>query len=137
MNSLARRAGSWLGRWLSQPHHRHGASLPTRLELLAKALQPGDVLLVEGETRVSVAIKYLTQSTWSHAALFIGDAAGRNGPGGTALCFVEADIIEGVRLVELSEFEGLHSRICRPVGLGDEDRQRRRCPGKWCNSVSG
>ena len=124
MNSLARRAGSWLGRWLSQPHHRHGASLPTRLELLAKALLPGDVLLVEGETRVSVAIKYLTQSTWSHAALFIGDATGRNGPGGTALCFVEADIIEGVRLVELSEFEGLHSRICRPVGLSDEDRQR-------------
>ena len=39
-------------------------------------LQPGDVLLVEGNSRVSVAIKYLTQSTWSHAALYIGDALG-------------------------------------------------------------
>jgi len=124
MNLLARRVGGWLGHWLSQPHHRHGASLPTRLDLLESALQPGDVLLVEGETRVSVAIKYLTQSTWSHAALFIGNTVGRNGPGGTALCFVEADIIEGVRLVELSEFAGLHSRICRPVGLSDDDRQR-------------
>lgn len=124
MNSLARRAGSWLGRWLSQPHHRHGASLPTRLELLEKALRPGDVLLVEGETRVSVAIKYLTQSTWSHAALYIGEAAGQIGPGDTPFCFVEADIIEGVRLVELAEFDGLHCRICRPVGLTDDDRQR-------------
>lgn len=124
MNLLARRVGSWLGHWLSQPHHRHGASLPTRLDLLKSALQPGDVLLVEGETRVSVAIKYLTQSTWSHAALFIGNTVGRKGLGGTALCFVEADIIEGVRLVELSEFAGLHSRICRPVGLSDDDRQR-------------
>ncbi|MBL8429044.1 MAG: lipo-like protein [Dechloromonas sp.] len=124
MNVLARRVGSWLGRWLSQPHHRHGASLPTPLELLAKALRPGDVLLVEGETRVSVAIKYLTQSTWSHAALFIGDAAECNGPNGTPLNFVEADIIEGIRLVELAEFDGLHCRICRPVGLSDEDRQR-------------
>lgn len=124
MNSLARRAGSWLGHWLSQPHHRHGVSLPTRLELLEKTLRPGDVLLVEGDTRVSVAIKYLTQSTWSHAALYIGDAAGRSGSGRSPSCFVEADIIEGVRLVELSEFDGLHCRICRPVGLTDADRQR-------------
>jgi len=124
MNLLARRVGSWLGHWLSQPHHRHGASLPTPLELLEKTLEPGDVLLVEGETRVSVAIKYLTQSTWSHAALYIGDATGRRGPDGSPLCFVEADIIDGVRLVELSEFDGLHCRICRPVGLSDDDRQR-------------
>jgi len=124
MNALARQLGGWLGRWLSQPHHRHGASLPPRLALLGAALRPGDVLLVEGETRVSVAIKYLTQSTWSHAALYIGDAAGQNGPGGTPLCFVEADIIESVRLVELAEFDGLHCRICRPLGLSDDDRQR-------------
>lgn len=124
MNVLARRVGGWLGRWLNQPHHRHGAALPTPRERLAATLQPGDVLLVEGETRVSVAIKYLTQSTWSHAALFIGNAAGRIGPDGTALCFVEADIIDGIRLVELSEFDGLHSRICRPVGLSDADRQQ-------------
>lgn len=124
MNALARHVGSWLGRWLSQPRHRHGASLPTRLDLLEKTLQPGDVLLVEGETRVSVAIKYLTQSTWSHAALFIGDAAGRLAPDGKPLCFVEADIIDGVRLVELAKFAGLHCRICRPVGLSDDDRRR-------------
>lgn len=124
MNELARRIGGWLGAWLSRQQHRHGTAMPTARERLAATLQPGDVLLVEGNTRVSVAIKYLTQSTWSHAALFIGDAAGRKGPNGMSLCFVEADIIEGVRLVGLSEFDGLHTRICRPIGLSDDDRRQ-------------
>jgi hypothetical protein len=86
---------------------------------LAATLRPGDVLLVESQTRVSVAIKYLTQSTWSHAALYVGECGRSFSPHG----FVEADIVAGVRIVGLSEFTGLHSRICRPVGLTDEDRK--------------
>ncbi len=39
-------------------------------------IKPGDVLLVEGRARVSTAIKYLTQSTWSHAALVMNSDAG-------------------------------------------------------------
>jgi hypothetical protein len=66
-----------------------------------------------------VAIKYLTQSTWSHAALYVGDC-GQGAPH----CFVEADIVNGIRVVGLEEFAGLHSRICRPVGLTDTDRRR-------------
>jgi len=124
MNRMQRTVGGWLARWLSRPSHVHGSSLPTRSDLLAATLQPGDVLLVEGETRVSIAIKYLTQSTWSHAALFIGDAAGRKDAHGQPLSFVEADIIEGVRLAALTEFNGLHCRICRPVGLAENDRCR-------------
>lgn len=121
MNSLARYIGGWLGRWLTRPVHVHGASPPPRLDLLAGALRPGDVLLVEGSTRVSVAIKYLTQSSWSHAALYIGDAAGCCAADGAPLCFVEADIIDGVRLVGLPEFRGLHCRVCRPVNLAADD----------------
>jgi hypothetical protein len=121
MNGLTRRLGSLLGHWLSQPTHVHGSSPPTRPDLLAATLQPGDVLLVEGHSRVSVAIKYLTQSTWSHAALYIGQNAGKNCPDDAAHCFVEADIVEGVRLVGLAEFSGLHSRICRPVNLSTAD----------------
>lgn len=121
MNDLTRKLGSWLGRWLSQPTHVHGSSPPTRADLLADTLQPGDVLLVEGHSRISVAIKYLTQSTWSHAALYIGRGAGKIGGNHAAPCFVEADIVEGVRLVGLAEFSGLHSRICRPVNLSASD----------------
>jgi hypothetical protein len=64
-----------------------------------------------------VAIKYLTQSTWSHAALFVGAAAGLVDAEGRPCTFVEADINEGVRAVGVDVFEGLHCRICRPVGL--------------------
>jgi hypothetical protein len=33
-------------------------------------------LLVEGKGRISGSIKYLTQSTWSHSALYVGPMAG-------------------------------------------------------------
>lgn len=119
MNPLAASLGRRLGRWLSRSSHVHGTSLPLPLESLAATLRPADVLLVEGQTRVSVAIKYLTQSTWSHAALYVGDR-GSGRPHG----FVEADIVAGVRLVGLDAFAGLHCRICRPVGLSEADRAR-------------
>lgn len=110
--------GGRLGHWLSKPAHIHGTAQPTPGHLLASVIQPGDVLLVEGNSRVSVVIKYLTQSTWSHAALYVG-AEGAPGMAADieAPCFIEADITQGIRLVGFSEFHGLHSRICRPIGL--------------------
>ncbi|MFN3310600.1 MAG: YiiX/YebB-like N1pC/P60 family cysteine hydrolase [Thermomonas sp.] len=102
----------------------HGTAPAVPAGKLLACLQPGDVLLVEGNSRISAAIKYLTQSTWSHAALFVGfDALQQAGWPGTH-CFVEADIVEGVRSVGIEEFTGLHTRICRPVGLQEADRQR-------------
>ncbi|HEU0200240.1 MAG TPA: hypothetical protein VFR86_07375, partial [Burkholderiaceae bacterium] len=68
-------------------------------------------------TRVSIAIKYLTQSTWSHAALYVGRRVGRSNGSGEALALIEADVIEGVRAVPVSMYADLHTRICRPVGL--------------------
>ncbi|MGB4911861.1 MAG: YiiX/YebB-like N1pC/P60 family cysteine hydrolase [Candidatus Dechloromonas phosphoritropha] len=123
MNGVTRKLGNWLGRWLTQPAHVHDSSPVMHSELLEATLQPGDVLLVEGHSRVSVAIKYLTQSTWSHAALYIGTPPSDYRAGCPNHCFVEADIVEGVRLVGLAQFAGLHSRICRPVSLTAEDVQ--------------
>jgi hypothetical protein len=88
---------------------------------LLACLRPGDVVLVEGRSRISVAIKYLTQSTWSHAALYTGPAAQAPGADGHERCFVEADLQEGVRAVGVAAFAGLHCRICRPVGLGPNE----------------
>lgn len=117
---------NWLGRklsrYLSAAHHAHSTAAPADLRVLGACLRPGDVLLVEGRTRVSQAIKYLTQSTWSHAALFVGDCLDTRDANGDALCFVEADINEGVRSVAISEFAGLHVRICRPVSLTSAER---------------
>lgn len=109
-------AGSALARYLAQRIHLHGAAPETPPDLLLATLRPGDVLLVEGHSRISTAIKYLTQSTWSHAALYVG--------GGPRCCFVEADIVEGVRIVGVDEFAGFHTRICRPVSLDEAARQQ-------------
>ncbi len=108
--------GKLLAGYLTGPSSSPYASPPTDMAALAKAVRPGDVVLVDGKQRVSTAIKYLTQSTWSHAALCIK----AQGAEGATPCFVEADAADGVRIVGLSEFDGLHCRICRPVGLSDE-----------------
>lgn len=104
--------GRRLARFLAQPREAHHRGASSRPELLAKALRRGDVLLVEGTSRFSSAIKYLTQSTWSHAALCLGITEGEDGPS-----FVEVDVNEGVRRIGLAAFADVHTRICRPVGL--------------------
>lgn len=115
--------GTRLAQFLARPTHVHGTGAATQPERLLACLQPGDVLLVEGNSRVSTAIKYLTQSTWSHAALFVGvhllEAGGTPGH-----CFIEVDMVDGVRSVGIEEFAGSHTRICRPLGLNESDRRR-------------
>jgi hypothetical protein len=91
---------------------------------LAAALRPCDVLLVEGNLRISTAIKYLTQSTWSHAALYVGDAVGGSPEDPDPPLLVEADLVQGVQAVPLRKYAEFHTRICRPVGLDAEDRRR-------------
>ena len=123
MNPAFRWFGQRLAAYLSEPVR--GAQVATSpLELLESALRPGDVLLVEGNTRISVAIKYLTQSTWSHAALYVGDALGPPPPGERPKVLVEADLREGVRAVPVRAFAGMHTRICRPVGLSEGDLRK-------------
>lgn len=113
--------GERLSRYLSQTHHTHSLAAPTDPARLMACLQPGDVVLVEGQSRISVAIKYLTQSTWSHAALYVGQASTQTDAQGQARCFLEADLRDGVRLVSVREFAGLHCRVCRPVGLNQDE----------------
>lgn len=119
MAPLLAAIGARLGGFLATERHVHGIAAPTPTRLLLQALEPCDVLLVEGHSRISTAIKYLTQSTWSHAALFVGTLDGAQGTGK----FVEADILAGVRAVGPEAFASFHTRICRPFGLSPDDRQ--------------
>ena len=73
MGQVAEIVGRGLAHFLTKPVRQSVQVATISQEKLAATLQPGDVLLVEGDTRVSVAIKYLTQSTWSHAAIYIGN----------------------------------------------------------------
>ena len=95
---------------------------PSDPEYLRSVIEPGDVLLVEGNTRISGIIKYLTQSTWSHAALYVGPVDGAREPNGEPHVLIEANVGEGVTSAPLSKYYSYHTRICRPVGLSYEDR---------------
>src|SRR5580704_13757090 len=95
---------------------------PSDPDYLRGDMQPGDVLLVEGNSRISGIIKYLTQSTWSHAALYVGPVDGANEADGEAHVLIEANVGEGVMSAPLSKYFSYHTRICRPVGLSYEDR---------------
>lgn len=106
---------------------------PSDPDSLLAALRPGDVLLVEGNQKVSGAIKYLTQSTWSHSALYVGDAleavehtaiqADRWTDSGNAKPrLIEVNLGEGCVAVPLEKYASFNTRICRPHALTIADR---------------
>ena len=124
MGRVLDRFGQMLARYLEKPVSGYEPFTPSDRQALATSLKPGDVLLVEGNNHISGVIKYLTQSTWSHSALYIGDALGPPLLGAEPKVLIEADLRAGVHAVPLSHYAGLHTRICRPVGLTPEDQKK-------------
>ncbi len=114
--------GKLIARYLQKEAPGYEPFTPSDPERLRGVIAPGDVLLIEGNSRISGAIKYLTQSTWSHAALYVGPIDGATEPDGEPHVLVEAEIGDGVSTVPLSKYYAFHTRICRPIGLSDEDR---------------
>jgi len=121
MNPLMNKIGDRLARYLSRPDPRYRPLATSDQRSVAAVIAPGDVLLVEGNTRFSKAIKYLSQSTWSHAAFYVGEALPGGAPG---RWLVEADVVDGVIAVPLKKYAEMHTRICRPVGLTAENREK-------------
>jgi hypothetical protein len=121
---LTNMIGRLLAHYLNKTISQYEPFAITDAVRLARVLQPGDVLLVEGNTRISTAIKYLTQSTWSHAAIYVGDALSRGDDATAIPVLVEADLEHGVIAVPLSKYAALNTRICRPVGLTPDDLER-------------
>lgn len=124
MNQAFRSIGRVIVRHLEQPARNYEPFVPADLALLRRLLRLGDVLLVEGNSHLAGVIKYLTHSTWSHAALYVGPIEGRVALDGEPHVLVEANISEGVVSVPLSRYSQFHTRICRPVGLTAEDLEK-------------
>ena len=80
----------------------------------------GDVLLTDGNTRIAALVRRVTQSPWSHVAMYVGPLE----PGPDSHCIVEADIAAGVRAVRLSDLKRLRVRVMRGNGLDDTQRRR-------------
>jgi hypothetical protein len=100
---------------------------------LKSTIRKGDVLLVEGDQRVSAVIKYLTQSSWSHAVLYIGDELLRRDDelkqhaietfGDAAEHLIVEALFDGVVASPLVKYVDFNVRLCRPYRLRDEHRK--------------
>ncbi len=119
-------------RLLTKPLAVYTQRVPNNAARLRKTLRPGDVLLVEGDQRISQVIRYLTQSSWSHCALYVGSALLRRDPQQAAALrqqfgddaehlLIEAEAGPGVVASPLGKYVRYNIRICRPQGLRRED----------------
>lgn len=134
---IAARIEAWLTqvltRLLTRPLHTYEQRVPNSLPRLKAQLRKGDVILVEGDQRVSQVIKYLTTSSWSHSALYIGDELRRRDPQLAAELdarfgpeakhlILEADN-PGVVCAPLAKYMRYNIRVCRPrLRRADVDR---------------
>lgn len=132
--AIRQRATDWIVRILVKEHRGYRQRSPNDIAALRAALRPGDVILVEGSQRISEVIKYLTQSSWSHAALYVGDGVAKRGGQlardtqeqfgeETHFLLVEATVENGVAPAPLSKYIDHNIRICRPVRLRPGDLQ--------------
>lgn len=105
-------------------------------EQLSYEIKPCDVLLVEGRTHVSNVIKVITQSPWTHSALYIGRIndiedehtrknieAHYDGDKNEQL-ILEALMGEGTIIAPLKKYCHDHVRICRPKTLSRVDASK-------------
>jgi len=106
------------------------------LATLKRTTIPGDVILVEGVSRVSDVIRWVTLSPWTHAALSVGClrdiripelrdqlSAHFDGPDDEPL-LVESFLGRGTIVQPLATYEGYHLRMARPSGLKRADAER-------------
>lgn len=109
--------------------------VPNDMTRLYRHIRKGDVVLVEGELRLSQLVKFATRSHWSHAALYVGDELLRRGGqlrdqaranfGRLAdRLLVEALTEEGVVAAPLAKYQGHTIRVCRPSRIDREDLTR-------------
>lgn len=99
-------------------------------------LRPGDIILVEGRSRVAEVIKVITQSPWSHAAIYLGRLYDIQDPDLREVIsyhhdgdpndqlIVEALMGKGTIVSSLQDYQNDHLRICRPEHLAPDDAQR-------------
>ncbi|HSJ96293.1 MAG TPA: hypothetical protein VLC53_04435, partial [Myxococcota bacterium] len=138
VESIVARARRWLVDrildYLTQPLGRYEQHVRNDVAALKSHVRKADVLLIEGDQRVSAIIRYLTQSSWSHSLLYIGDELLRRGGeqaararaqfGAEAEHMVVEALPRGVVASPLVKYVDYNLRICRPHGLRPADVQR-------------
>jgi len=134
---LTSRLGKLIAKWLTKdPEHPSDSVLLLNYERLSYEIRPGDVILLEGRSKVSEVIKTITQNPWTHAALYIGRLYGIQDEKvrGYISRFIDAEpeqqliietlLGEGTVIYPLDKYRNEHLRICRPNGLSPSDAQK-------------
>lgn len=121
-------------RWLNYERPFEGIPL-CDFERIRYELRPGDVLLIEGRSRIGEIIQAITLSPWSHAALYVGrlhdieDPKIRNRVSAHFSASPDTQLIiegisgKGTLINDLSVYKNDHIRLCRPKGLSRHDAQ--------------
>lgn len=111
------------------------AIMPYDFNRLKYEIRPGDVLLIEGRSRISSVIRTITQSPWTHAALYIGrpidfeDEYIQNvihqhiETKDKTRLIIEDLLDQGTVISTLKSYRNHHIRICRPIGISHADTQ--------------
>ena len=103
--------GTQLAKFLTKEHIYNDAYYRISIDEIKSILKPGDVVLVEGQSRVSSAIQFITSSNWSHAAIFIGKKNSMDH------CLIEVKAVDGCTYTDINTYMYHNLRICRPIFL--------------------
>ena len=109
--------GTQLAKFLTREKISRNSYYKISIEETKHALKPGDVLLVEGQSRVSSAIQFITGSSWSHATIFIGRSEAFNH------CLIEVKAVEGCIFTDVNNYRNHNLRICRPIFLNEKNKK--------------
>lgn len=120
--------------WLT--HRRPPPGVPlSDFERLSEEIKVCDVILVEGRSRVSDVIRWVTQSSWTHAALYIGSLSDLDDPAlrdavrtqfdgdPSQQLIIESELGLGTIVRGLDTYACDHLRVCRPRGLSEAGRR--------------
>jgi hypothetical protein len=121
-----------INQWLSKEDPIPDIPL-CNFDVLANEMKLADVILVEGRSRISQIIKLITQSQWSHSALYVGsissikDESLRNILTDNGVkhenekYVIESLLGKGMVLTPLHTYAKDNLRVCRPRGLTVDD----------------
>lgn len=131
-NNFSMRLGRILTQRLETPTPAYHQRIYNNLGNLKKHIRKGDVVLVEGRSRLSQIIKLFSQSHWSHIGMYVGDEPMRRD---AALAkkyrdaygeearhlLIEAFTGQGVVASPLCKYRDYNIRVCRPFGIKASD----------------
>jgi len=135
LSTLKELLGASIAGFLNREVAGYELKVPNDMARLYQHTRRGDVVLVEGSLRISQLVKYVTQSPWSHSALYIGDGLLRRGGQFREQALanfgefadrlvVEALTDQGVVASPLAKYRCHNIRICRPGHIDPADLNR-------------